>query len=296
MSQPEVPSTAAVPSSPARPNCSFNGLELRSCVSGEAFPDRQSRAVGVPSIGRRLSGSAASKAFLIRCSASPFVVGVSKVRSDGLTFPTRPAPPPWFDPYSVALGVGSSARRSVARSRFGFPLLPCRPRLPPASDASGVDSDKPHALPLVRGADIVSTHHERPAGVAESLQFNEEPVDASSSEARAVLKSAPTRPALSDDADGLEEQAGALAVDAAALGVRGAGVLAWGGADDDIGEADAIGNKSSCPEGSHVIVEPRVGEVPAEDGAAPRVDFAGGDGSEAGAVQAERPAATCAAE
>ena len=102
MSQLEVPSTAAVPSSPARPNCSFKGLELRACVSGEAFPDRQSRAVGVARKDQ-LPGH-----FVIDGqSRFALAVGVRMVRSDGLTFPTRPAPPPWFDPCSVALGVGS---------------------------------------------------------------------------------------------------------------------------------------------------------------------------------------------
>lgn len=258
MSHPEVPSTAAVPSSPARPNCSFKGLELRSCVSGEAFPDRQSRAVGVAR-----NDQLPAHFVIDGQSRLAFAAGVRIVRSDGRTFPTRPAPPPWFDPYSVALGVGSN---------------------------------EPQSLPLVRGTNVVSTHHERPAGVAECLQFNEEPVDASSSETRAVLKSAPTRSALADDADGFEEQAGALAVDALALGVRGAGVLAGRGSDDGVREGEAIGNKSICPDSADIVIEPRFGEVPAEDGAAPRVNFAGGDRAEACAVQAERPAATRAAE
>src|SRR6185437_14949665 len=57
-----------------------------------------------------------------------------------------------------------------------------------ASDARGVGnlpkvaSDEPCPGPFVIGADVTSTNHERPAGVAESLQCSEDGVSAASSE------------------------------------------------------------------------------------------------------------------
>jgi hypothetical protein len=54
------------------------------------------------------------------------------------------------------------------------------------------------------GADIVSTHHARFAGVADRFQLAEHPVSAPSSEDRAVLKSAPARAAIPDKADGFK--------------------------------------------------------------------------------------------
>jgi len=57
------------------------------------------------------------------------------------------------------------------------------------------------------GTDIRSTHHARFCGVAERFQLAEHPVSAASSEIRAVLKSKPARPAVSDKADGFEVEA-----------------------------------------------------------------------------------------
>ena len=79
-----------------------------------------------------------------------------------------------------------------------------------------------------------STHHERPAGVVECFQCIEKPVSASSSETRDILSSDPTRADFSHEADVLGEQARALAFDALAVGVGGAGVLAGRAAGDDL--------------------------------------------------------------
>jgi hypothetical protein len=78
----------------------------------------------------------------------------------------------------------------------------------------GVETDEPGPLAYVVGADIVSTHHIRFAGVAERRQRIEQPVRAASSEIRAVLKSEPARAAVSDQADGFEVESRPLAVDA----------------------------------------------------------------------------------
>jgi hypothetical protein len=93
--------------------------------------------------------------------------------------------------------------------------------------------DKPRSSAGVVGSDVVSTDHERPAGVADCLQCPDDPVCPASSEISAVLKSEPTRADLSDDADGFEVEPGALALNALPLGVGAADILAGGGADDD---------------------------------------------------------------
>jgi len=146
------------------------------------------------------------------------------------------------------------------------------------------------------GADIVSTHHARFAGVAERFQRIEQPVSAASSQVTAVLKSEPARAAISDQADGFEIEARPLAFDAFPLGVGGADVLARRAADNDVGQDSKVGNKASCREFAHVFVESDMGIVLCVKDAPPFDDLAGGDGDEAGAVQAERPAARGGAE
>lgn len=86
------------------------------------------------------------------------------------------------------------------------------------------------------GADIVSTHHARFAGVAERFQRSEQPVSTASSEISAVLKSEPARAAISDQADGFEVEARPLAFDSLAARVGAGDVLARRRSDDDVGE------------------------------------------------------------
>jgi hypothetical protein len=119
------------------------------------------------------------------------------------------------------------------------------------------------------GADIASTNHERPAGVAESLQCSEHGVCAPSSEISAVFKSEPTRSDFADDADGLEVEAAALAFDTLALGVGAADVLAGWTSDDEAGQGAEIGQKSGCCKHSHVFIETDSGVILGIDGAAP---------------------------
>jgi hypothetical protein len=92
------------------------------------------------------------------------------------------------------------------------------------------------------GADIRSTHHAWPAGVAERFQLAEQPVSAASSEHRAVFKSEPARPAISDQADGLKVEARAFTLDAFPFGVGAADVLAGRATDDDVGQDAKIAN------------------------------------------------------
>lgn len=114
-----------------------------------------------------------------------------------------------------------------------------------------------------------------------------DPVIAENSEARRVLKRAPNRSDFPDDADGLEEEAAALAIDALAFGVGRADVLARRASDDDIGEASEISQKSSCGKLSDIGIHPRVGMGGSEGGAAPLIDLTRGDGAIAGAMHAE---------
>lgn len=160
----------------------------------------------------------------------------------------------------------------------------------------GVVADKPGPLADMVGADIFSTHHARFAGVAERFQEKEQPVSAASSEVSAVLKSEPARAAICDQADGFEVEAGSLAVDPAPFRVGAGDVLARRRADDDVGEESEVGNKSSCREGAHVLVESDMGIVLRIEDAPPFDDLAGGDGDETRTMQAERPAARRRAE
>ena len=146
------------------------------------------------------------------------------------------------------------------------------------------------------GADIRSTHRAWPAGVAERVQRIEQPVGAASSQVSAVLKSEPARPALSDQADGLEIEARAFALDPLAPRVGAGDVLAGWRADDDVGQAAEVGNKSSCREGADIRVESDMREILRIEDASPFHDLAGGEGDEAGAMQAEAPADGGAAE
>lgn len=146
------------------------------------------------------------------------------------------------------------------------------------------------------GSNAVSTHHARLNGVAERFQFIEQPVSAASSQIRAVLKSEPARAAISDQADGFEVEARPLAFDPFALGIGAGDVLARRAANDDVGQDSKVGNKASCRESAHVLVESDMGIVLCVEDAPPFDDFAGGDGDEAGTVQAEGPAAGGGAE
>jgi hypothetical protein len=148
----------------------------------------------------------------------------------------------------------------------------------------------------VIGADMRSSHHARFDGVAERFQFAEHPVSAASSEMSAVFKSEPARPAFPDDADRLEIEAASFSFDALAFGVGDRDVLAGRASDGDVGEEAEVGNKSSCGEVADILVEADMGKVLRIKDAPPLDDLAGSNGSETGAVQAERPAARGGAE
>ena len=159
-----------------------------------------------------------------------------------------------------------------------------------------VASDDPAPGTLVVGADVSSTNHDRPAGVADSLQRSDDGVSAPSSEISAVLKSEPTRSDFSDDADRFEVEARPLSFDAAAFRVGAADVLAGRASDDDGRESPQISEKSVCRKGANIVVDPDAWVVFGVERAPPIDGLARGDRVEAGAMHAERPTARCGAE
>jgi hypothetical protein len=82
---------------------------------------------------------------------------------------------------------------------------------PSAAFAVGHDPDP---IASMRGADMSSTHHQRPAGVTSGLQVSENPVSAVSSEARDVLNENPLGSQLSHQPRELAPESASLAVDA----------------------------------------------------------------------------------
>jgi hypothetical protein len=189
----------------------------------------------------------------------------------------------------------------IIRSGYVEPDPPPLPSCIP-SEAIGVGnllevaSDEPGAASLVIGSDVPSTDHERPAGVAEGLQCSEHGVSAPSSEISAVLKSEPTRAALSDEADSFEEEAAALPFDALAFGVGGANILAGRASDDETGEVSEVGNNSICRESSNVIVDPDPRIVLGVECPPPIDELASRYCLEAGAVHPQGPPARCGTE
>jgi len=192
--------------------------------------------------------------------------GVERIIRNGYV---EPEPPPAESDRSEAIGVGNL--REIA-------------------------SDEPASGPFMIGADVSSTNHDRPAGVADCLQRSEDGVSAPSSEIRAVLKSEPTRSAFVDDADRFEVEARPLPIDTFAFGVGAADVLAGRASDDDGRKSSKISEKSVCRKGADIIVNLHAGVVFGIEGAAPGLDLAGRNRAEASAMHAERPATGSGAE
>lgn len=141
-----------------------------------------------------------------------------------------------------------------------------------------------------------STHHERPDGVACFFQCVVHPVISASPEARDILKENPTGSHFAHQPHGVEEQSGALAIDATPFGVRRRGVLTGRASADDVGKESEIAEKSICAERSDVVIHPHAGIVLGEDCAPPRIDLAGGNRGEACTMQTKGPTTRGAAE
>jgi hypothetical protein len=117
----------------------------------------------------------------------------------------------------------------------------------------GVGQD-PHALPAVGSADVVSTHHERPAGVTCRFQVAEHPVSASIAESRYVLSENPTGSELANETMELAPEPASLSVDPGSL--SGAGdVLAGEASGDAINPGNPICSQYFGIERPYVVVD-----------------------------------------
>ncbi|MFZ2648628.1 MAG: hypothetical protein WA210_00855 [Burkholderiaceae bacterium] len=234
-----------------------------SSLSGRAFglrpfdPDFQSLAVAVGSIARftALPSSLPSSlplgpALRLFGTAMPCAVGNSKLRCAGHFCIDGESA------FALAVGVGNN----------------------------------PAALSIMRRAGVDSTDHERPPGVACSIQVSEYPVDAESAQARRVFNDDPTGSGFCDDAGHLAPEAAALAVETFCLSAGGgADVLARKPSAHDIDSS--ILSPIQLP---HILMARHVGPVFLQHRAAVRLDLAEGDGAHAGALQAEGEAADAA--
>jgi hypothetical protein len=119
--------------------------------------------------------------------------------------------------------------------------------------------DDPDAVAAVRGADVASTHHERPAGVARRLQVAEDGIRAATAQSRHVLDEHPAWAEFADDAGELAPEAAAVAREANAP-TCGGDILAGEAARDEVD-----GLKIPCPGEADVAASNNVGPVPRED-------------------------------
>jgi hypothetical protein len=110
------------------------------------------------------------------------------------------------------------------------------------AEAVGHDED---ALASVGRSEVVSTHHERPSGVARLLQIREDRVSAESAEARYVLSDDPTGSEFSDDAEHFGPEPPRVRVAAPRAG-NGDG-LAGESTDDGVDGSDSV-QKLICPD------------------------------------------------
>jgi hypothetical protein len=155
-------------------------------------------------------------------------------------------------------GVGHSRICNASPLLASFPPTPfARPSL-----AFGVNQspDDPDAVASVGGADMASTHHERPAGVARRFQVTEHPVSAVSSEPRDVLNEYPTGSQLAHDPVHFSPQPAAVACFDALLLPRDRHVLAREASGDEIDGPEITGIGEA-----HVTPSVDVGPVPLKD-------------------------------
>lgn len=149
------------------------GLLRLPCVGPLSF---QSRACG-----RAHRPSAASVRLVPGCAFASFDArGVPALDPLPMLFP------------AVAVGQSWPARAIASRPLSGEPPVPFG--LPSLAFAVGqsLPGDNPHPLATVGRSNVVSTHHERPAGVARRVQIREHLVRCCSAEARDVLSQHPS--------------------------------------------------------------------------------------------------------
>ena len=143
--------------------------------------------------------------------------------------------------------------------------------------------DDPHALSSVGSAGVDSTHHERPAGVAERLQVSEDFVSRCSAQARDVLNDNPRRPCLRDDSCELRPEVPCIVASPATAGDRVR--LAREPAGNEVNA------KLSGVEGMDVVMDGYTGEVLRQHAARVVLDLAERDRLPAHPPGGEREAA-----
>jgi len=222
--------------------------------------------------------------FLFPAAFALPAVGVGQVTmraipsSEGLPFVayvSRPSPGhPLFDvPYVSAVGVGHEVGAANTTRGNISPRVPGRrpadraiPGVSFQSRAEAVGHDE-DALASVGRANVVSTDHERPRGVARSLHVFEYPVSAESAEARNVFKEDPRGSEDAGDADDFGPEPPVVRVPFARAGNRDG--LAGRRGDEAIDtseKSEGCVKLVSCQEGLHVVV--------AKDGRPMRVQHA----------------------
>jgi hypothetical protein len=152
----------------------------------------------------------------------------------------------------------------------------------PTSGVTHASGDDPDAVASVGGADMASTHHERPAGVSRRFQVTEHPVRAVSSEPKDVLNEYPTGSQLAHDPVHFSPQPAAVACFDALLLPRDRHVLAGESSGDEIDGAEVGGGGEA-----HVTPSVDVGPVPLEDVDAVGVTLDLPDDAHAGPFEAE---------
>ena len=140
-----------------------------------------------------------------------------------------------------------------------------------------------------------STHHDRPAGVAERFQIIEHPVAASASERRAVLSNNPTRSDLVDEPGHLEPEAASFSGKPSAT-TGGADVLARKSAGDDVGPNNSICCELPGGEGADVGIAEHVRPASGEHGAGIGLAFAECDSSHSATLKPKAEASDAGKE
>jgi hypothetical protein len=163
-------------------------------------------------------------------------------------------------------------------------------RVPPfASTVFGVGNN-PDPIPLVRRADMDSTHHARPPSVTECFQVSENPVCAAISERRHVFSNDPSWADFSDKSGKFAPQSASGAIKADTFSGN-ADVLA-GEATTDCVNGNSVSGKPVCTDGGDIMIAPHLRPMLCQHPPRKRVNFTESGGVEtARALQPKRETA-----
>lgn len=137
----------------------------------------------------------------------------------------------------------------------------------------------------MRGIDGCSRNNNRPPGVAVGLHVREHLVEPQGDVTNNVFSNDPSGSDFANNSAHFRPEVTRVLRSSLLSGVRER--LAGVTSADDIDGTDSVGSKSSCGEGSHVVVTGDARPVLGEDGTTERLDFAERDGSHPGALEAE---------